>query len=218
MPATTAQKLKIKEGYSLLTIGAPANFRTELGKLPAGVILSDKAKTFNQIHWFVQNKAQREKEQEKVLSLLKEGVTLWTYFPKGSSTIQTDLTRDRGWGDLTTNSKLQWLSLVSFNKTWSAFALRLKTAADDKKSAAPKERPIASYADARTKTVTLPDDLSAAFQKAPAEKAFFESLSFTNKKEYVEWVVSAKREETRITRVKETIVRLGKGWKNPANR
>jgi hypothetical protein len=199
MPATTAQKLKIKEGYSLLTIGAPANFRIELGELPDGVSLSDKAKTFNQIHWFVQNKAQREKEQEKVLSLLEEGITLWTYFPKGSSTIQTDLTRDRGWGDLTTNSKLQWLSLVSFNETWSAFALRLKTAADDKKSVAPKERPVASYADARTKTVTLPNDLATAFQQAPDEKKFFESCRLPTKKNtWNGWFLpSGKKQESR---------------------
>jgi len=48
-------------------------------------------------------------------------------------------------------------------------------------------------------------------------RLFFNELSFTNKKEYVEWIVSAKRQETRQERVKGTIERLLKGWKNPRN-
>lgn len=44
---------------------------------------------------------------------------------------------------------------------------------------------------------------------------FFAALSFTNKKEYAEWIVTAKREETRTTRIKESIKRLGKKWKTP---
>ncbi len=37
------------------------------------------------------------------------------------------------------------------------------------------------------------------------------------KKEYIEWIVTAKREETRIQRIDGTIERLVKGWKNPRN-
>ncbi|NTS43867.1 YdeI/OmpD-associated family protein [Flavisolibacter sp. BT320] len=218
MPATPVQKLKIKEGFTLLTIGAPADFEKALGTLPAGVRVSNTGKTYDQVHWFVRNIAQREGEEKKVLAMLKEGVTLWIYFPKGSSKIQTDLTRDHGWGDLPTRKGLQWLSLVSFDETWSAFALRLQTGADEKRETKPKENPVAAYADAATKTITLPGDMAKAFLTAPEQKAFFDTLSFTNRKEYVEWVVSAKREETRKTRVAETIERLGKGWKNPAGR
>jgi uncharacterized protein YdeI (YjbR/CyaY-like superfamily) len=48
-------------------------------------------------------------------------------------------------------------------------------------------------------------------------KEFYAGLSFTNRKECVEWVVTAKREETRMERVKGTAERLEKGWKNPRN-
>ena len=64
----------------------------------------------------------------------------------------------------------------------------------------------------------LPDELAAALKKNKKEAAFFETLSFTNKKEYIEWIVTAKRDETRTERVTGTIERLGKQWKNPANR
>ena len=218
MPSTTAQKLKIKEDYILRTVNAPTGFEAGLGELPDGVKISDRAKNYDQIHWFVTNKAQLEEEVDGVLELLKEVITCWIYYPKGSSNIQTDLTRDKGWESLQRHQNLQWLSLVSFNETWSAFAVRLNATTGSTKKESPKERPIAAYVDATKKLVFLPDDFSAALDQQPGVKDFFETLSFTNKKEYVEWMVSAKREDTRQTRVAESVNRLAKGWKNPANR
>ncbi|MGC4035055.1 MAG: YdeI/OmpD-associated family protein [Chitinophagaceae bacterium] len=63
----------------------------------------------------------------------------------------------------------------------------------------------------------LPDDLAASLKKNKKEAGYFGSLSFSNKKEYVEWIVTAKREETRKERIAGTIERLGKQWKNPRN-
>ncbi|HET7897374.1 MAG TPA: YdeI/OmpD-associated family protein, partial [Flavisolibacter sp.] len=148
---------------------------------------------------------------------LHNDVTCWIYFPKGRSGVQTDLTRDSLWQQFSGNPNLQWLSLVSFNDTWSAFALRPQTAGTSKTKKA-TERPVQAFIDPVKRTVYLPDDFSEALSKASQEKAFFDSLSFTNKKEYVEWIVSAKREETRKTRVQESVSRLAKGWKNPSNR
>lgn len=48
---------------------------------------------------------------------------LWISFPKVTSKIQTDLTRDKGW-DILQKLDLKWVNLVSVNDTWSAFALR----------------------------------------------------------------------------------------------
>ena len=65
MPATATQKLRIKEGFSLLTIHAPVDFQKQLQPLPDDVKISATAKKFNQVHWFVQNKAQLQKELSK---------------------------------------------------------------------------------------------------------------------------------------------------------
>jgi hypothetical protein len=219
MPATsTAQKLRIKEGYTLFTLNAPADFKKGLGALPDGIKISNSAKTYNQVHWFVKSRAQMDEELGRVLSLVKHDVVCWIYYPKGSSNMQTDLTRDKGWDELLKHTEMQWISLISFDDTWSAFGMRLKTDADKKKEAQPKEREIFKYIDAQKKIIYLPDDFAAALKMAKKQEVFFNSLSFTNRKEYVEWIVSAKREETRATRVKESIERLGKEWKNPANR
>ncbi len=147
---------------------------------------------------------------------IKEGFTLLTH-PKGTSKIQTDLTRDKGWDTLLKRNELQWFSLISFDDTWSAFAFRLKSEADKKKEAKPKERPIFDYINPQKKIVNLPGDFAEVLKKNKKAEDFFQTLSFTNKKEYVEWIVTARREETRQERVKGTIERLEKGWKNPRN-
>ena len=133
MPTSISDKLKIKPGSGLLTLNAPKDFKEGLGNLPSGVKIVTNGKDYQQVHWFVLNKAQLEKEMSKVMKLLKEDVTVWVYYPKGSSKIQTDLTRDKGWDCLQNASdQLTWISLISFNDTWSVFGFRPKTAADKK--------------------------------------------------------------------------------------
>lgn len=216
MAATIAGKLKIKEGYTLLTINAPRDFEAILSPLPHDVTITTSGKEYQQIHWFVLNQAQMEKDLPKVRKLLKDGVVCWTYYPKGTSGIQTDLTRDKGWEALL-KTNFQWLNLISFNDTWSSFAFRLKTEADEKKAANKEERLIFQYADSKTKTIRLPEDLAKAFKKNKKAAAVFDALAFSHRREYVEWIITAKREETRATRVAGTIERLEKGWKNPRN-
>ena len=218
MATSLAQKLKIKQGASICTINAPSDFKEKLQPLPPRFSISTNTNGCDQIHWFVENRSQMEKELTEILAAIADGIILWIYYPKRSSKIQTDLTRDSGWDALLEHSELQWLSLISFDETWSAFAVRLKTDSDKKKGEKPKPRPIFEYIDAETKTIRLPADFGKALAKNKQEKKFFDTLSFTNRKEYVEWIVTAKREETRNQRVKESIERLSKKWKNPANR
>jgi hypothetical protein len=215
MPKTLAEKLRIKEDMHLLTINAPKYFLKKIEGLPKTVTAGDKEKNYQQVHWFVLNKAQVEKELNKVLKLVKPDVVCWIHYPKGTSKLQTDLTRDKGWDALLKYDEMQWISLISFNDTWSSFGMRHKTETDKKKEAEPKVREIFNWINPSTKEVRLPDDVAAALKKNKKELDFFNTLSFTNKKEYIEWIVTAKREETRAERVKGTIERLAKQWKNP---
>jgi hypothetical protein len=218
MATSISDKLKIKPKSTLLTLNATADFKKGPEGLPQGVKITDSGKDYDQVHWFVFNRAQLEKEMSKVMKLLKEGIIVWVYYPKGTSKIQTDLTRDKGWDCLLSEGdKLTWISLISFDDTWSVFGFRPKTEADKKKEAKPKVRPIFDYVDPKTKSIRLPDDLATELKKNKKESDFFNTLSFTNKKEYIEWIVTAKREETRKERVKGSIERLAKEWKNPRN-
>jgi hypothetical protein len=215
--STTAQKLKIKEGHTILTINAPSDYKKSLGQIPAGVKITDSAKAFSQVHWFVKERAQLEKELKKVLPLIKEDVVCWIFYPKGTSKIQADLNRDSVWAILQ-GQKVQMVTLISFDDTWSAFGMRQETDDNKKKEDKSNSRLIFDFVDPKTKTIKLPDDFAAALKKNKKQDAFFNTLSFTNKKEYIGWIVTAKREETRKDRLKGSIERLGKEWKNPANR
>src|SRR5262249_27119290 len=152
------------EGFTLLTVNAPVDFKKNVGSLPAGVKISTDSKNYNQVHWFVLNKSQMDKELPKILKLIKNDVVLWIYYPKGTSKSQTDLTRDRGWESLLKHDELTWISLISFDDTWSTFGSRLKTQADKKKEEKPKERPIFDFVDPKTKSVRLPEDLADALK------------------------------------------------------
>lgn len=209
MALSLAQKLRIKEGNKLYAMNAPESFNKQLGELPPAVKFATKIETCNQIHWFVLNKNQFNKELKLVLDSLKNEMICWIYFPKGSSGIQTDLTRDKGWDELTNqNEKYTWLTLISFDDTWSAFGFRLKTDSDKKKEITQKPREIFNYIDAATKTVHIPEDLAKAFAKNKQAKIIFDKLPFTHRKEYVEWIITAKKIETRLKRVEGTMEKL----------
>ncbi len=210
MPTSIPDKLRIKPGFRLLTLNAPAGFSKTLGKLPPGVALLDKGVDADQVHWFVTHKAQLEKELKKVLDLVKPGVNLWVYYPKGSSGLQTDLSRDKGWEALKKkDDHLAWINLISFDETWSVLGFRGKTEADKKKEAKPKEvREIFNWVNPATKEVKLPADLAAALKKNKAIMAYFDKLAFSHKKEYIEWIVTAKKEETRIKRLEGMMEKL----------
>ncbi len=219
MVSTISQKLKIKAGDTLLTVNEPSEFQKGLKGLPNSVKVVESGKDYNQVHWFVLNRTQMENQVSKVMKLVKPGIIVWVYYPKGTSKLQTDLNRDKGWDCLLAESdKLAWINLISFDDTWSVFGFRAKTEADRKMEAKPKpEREIFKWVNPQTKEVKLPEDLEAALKKNKKASEFFNTLSFTNKKEYIEWIVTAKQETTRTDRINGTIERLGKHWKNPRN-
>jgi len=58
--------------------------------------------------------------------------------------------------------------------------------------------------DKEERIVIVPDDLMDAMEVGGV-KSFFDALSFTHKKEYVQWIVEAKKEETRSNRIEKAI-------------
>jgi hypothetical protein len=129
-----AKKLKLKPGQRAALIGAPEGYAKTLSPLPAGVEVVEKLSgKFDWAQVFVKNKAEIDKLAPRVAKALKPESVLWISFPKGSSKIQTDLTRDKGWEALQ-GLDLKWLTLVSVDDTWSAFALRPYRASEPRQS------------------------------------------------------------------------------------
>ena len=126
-----AKKLKLKSGLKAAVIKAPENYVDTLKHDTAlSPTLNGK---FDWIQIFVQNKAQLDELAPKAAKALRPESMLWISFPKGTSKIQTDLTRDKGWESLQALD-LKWITLVSVNETWSAFALRPYREGEEKQS------------------------------------------------------------------------------------
>lgn len=59
--------------------------------------------------------------------------------------------------------------------------------------------------DTAPRVVTVPSDLQKLLDDNPTEKVFFQKLSYTRQKEYVEWIEAAKKAETRLRRLSKVI-------------
>jgi hypothetical protein len=64
------------------------------------------------------------------------------------------------------------------------------------------------------RTVDIPSDL-ASLMKKHGVREFFDSLSFTNRKEYCRWIAGAKKQETRAARLTKSIDMMRRGIRTP---
>jgi hypothetical protein len=90
-----AQKLGIKAGQQVATIGAPAGYGKLLAPLPEAVSFSTNVAagaTF--IHLFVSERKILEKELKRLRKLIADTGILWVSWPKKSSGVATDVTED----------------------------------------------------------------------------------------------------------------------------
>jgi hypothetical protein len=116
------KKMKPRPESRAAIISAPADYEASaFAGLPRAA--SALSGSYDWIQIFVRNAAELKKLAPRAAKGLKPDSILWISFPKGSSKIQTDLTRDKGWASLN-QLGLKWVTLISVNETWSAFALR----------------------------------------------------------------------------------------------
>ena len=67
-----------------------------------------------------------------------------------------------------------------------------------------------------------PADLSAALKKNKKAAATFDEFSYTNRKDYVEWITEAKQQATRERRIRQAVEWMAEGkprnWKYMKNK
>ncbi|PZP28683.1 MAG: hypothetical protein DI603_18545 [Roseateles depolymerans] len=66
-------------------------------------------------------------------------------------------------------------------------------------------------------TLSMPDDLAAALAANPAARQHYQAFAPSKQRDYLEWVLEAKREDTRARRIAQAVAWLAEGksrnWK-----
>jgi Bacteriocin-protection, YdeI or OmpD-Associated len=179
-------------------------------------VVTLKSNSITHLFYFVKTKSELEKGFSKVMNALNENTKLFVCFPKGKSSIQTDLSRDKGWEVVMLNVNMRWVTLIAVDDNWSAFVVRLKT--EKEKKTIPglmKEyNRDETYFDATKKEVYPPDFFLKLLKKDKVAYNFFNALAYSHKREYVGYILNAKKEETRIARAQKMVQRLADQKKN----
>jgi uncharacterized protein YdeI (YjbR/CyaY-like superfamily) len=109
--------------------------------------------------------------------------------------------------------KITSLKDLPGNRIMKSYMLHAMDLIDQGKTL-PKKQPAA------TSVVTIPADLKKALRENLTAQSNFSAMPPSHKKEYINWINEAKREETRIRRIESTVrnAEEGKGlnWKYEA--
>ena len=212
------KKLGIKPGQKILLKNTPIEIESQLIPFPENVSISKNLKgTFDLIIIFAYKKAEVMQSASLVIKILaKEGI-LWLAYPKKTSGIDTELNRDKAW-DSFTEFGYRPVNLISLNENWSSMRFKRNEDVSTKHSKEQNSHEYIKHIDLKNKIVSAPEDLVIEFKKNKNSKEFFESLAYSHKKEYIAWILSAKKGETRALRVQKTIEKLKGKKKNPTEK
>lgn len=129
---TLSKKLGFKPNAKALILNAPDGYLDKLGALPDGAEVSTQVNgKFDVVQLFVNNKAEVDQFAAQAISALKPGGMLWFTYPKISSKVKTDITRDKGW-DTPTQAGYTTVAAISIDDKWSG--LRFRPVGDVKSS------------------------------------------------------------------------------------
>jgi hypothetical protein len=215
-----AKKLQIKTGKRWLFYNSPDNYLAAIEPLPegakAGFMLEGN---FDGIQLFVTNTAELAAGLKVITSQLKPDTIFWITYPKKSSGIKSDLEMTGTWDELVKYG-LRPVAAASIDETWTAIRLRREGQAKVSEfgNGEIKKNGHVAFIDLENRQIILPPDILEVLEQSPNALAFYQTLSFTNKKEYLVWILSAKQEKTKTERLGKIIEKLLARKKNPAEK
>lgn len=62
--------------------------------------------------------------------------------------------------------------------------------------------------DEEERMIIVPEEFKVKLSNNKVANDFYESLSYSYKRKYIQWLTSAKKDETKVKRMKEAIVKL----------
>lgn len=211
-----SQRLQMKPGTRWVLINAPTSYAAVLDAPDDAQISITLDTDFNGIQLFVQNSDMLKSALTEIAPALKTDTIFWIMYPK-KNTLPTDLQMTRHWDAM---DEIGWRPVQSaaVDDTWTALRFKpvelVKTS--NTNNAALKINPFGEYINPEIKTVVLPAFLSEALSTAAID--VFDKLAYSHKKEYVLWILTAKQQQTRLSRIEKMQQMLLAGKKNPSDK
>jgi len=215
-----AKKLQVKPDKSWLLFNAPENYLTSLEPLPDGVTIAYEATgSFDGVQLFVKDSTELIASLKVIVPVLKPDTVFWIIYPKKSSGIKSDLEMMSSW-DEPAKYELAGVAAAAVNETWTA--LRFRQEGQSKVSEfcneEIKKNEYSAFIDLDNRQIILPPIMQLALEQSTNALAFYQTLSFTNKKEYVVWILSAEQEKTLNERLIKLVDKLAARKKNPSEK
>jgi hypothetical protein len=211
-PSPAAKKLRIDE-RSVIWLRGDVEL---LGALPHGATITRRGSTrTTHAVFFVTTRA----DVDEVAALGALPPITWLAYPKKTSGMPTDLTRDEGWNALF-DAGYVGIGSIAIDATWSGLRVRPGTDAEQAKVAQLRAsmRRAGERRTAKKPPAKAPADLSRALRDDATATATFATLAPSHVREYVEWIENAKKPETRTRRIAETVRLLARGVRDRSAR
>lgn len=124
MAGSLSDRLRIKAGMRVLLLNPFPGFSDLLDPSAAGFSV-DTAPVgqYDCVVLFVRSRAEADQHSPTAASAVKPGGLLWTCYPKLTSKLKGDITRDQGW-DALIGAGWAGIAMISIDDTWSAMRWR----------------------------------------------------------------------------------------------
>lgn len=209
------EKLQLSDEKNLLIQGLPSSLEKQFIKLnfSKGVTPLLKNRKIDFALVFAVSQNQLKDILDDVIPALQNEAIFWIAYPKLASKIASDLSRDKSWLFVSAYG-FEAVRMVALDNVWSAARFKKSDEIQEKKSTYFCSTNPAPGVDYKNKTVQPPEALQALFNTHKEAARFFDGLAFTHKREYVEWILTAKRADTRQKRLDIVIEKLTASKKN----
>ncbi len=202
------EKLQLKDEKNVLIQGLPSSIEKQFIKLSFSKNLTPllKSRKIDFALVFAVSQQQLKGILADVVPVLQPHAKLWIAYPKLTSKIASDLCREANW-DFASLRGYEGVRMIALDNMWTAVRFK-KTDGSIKKIPNFCTTNPAPGVDYKKRTIEVPNELQNLLNKNKSAASFFESLTFTHRREYVEWIISAKREETKARRLETTMEKL----------
>lgn len=214
------EKIQLGDEKNLLIQGLPSSIEKQFSKLSFAKNLTPllKSRGIEFALVFSINQKQLTGILREVLPALAEDAKLWIAYPKAASKIVTDLNRECTW-DFLTDEGYETVSHITLDHVWSALRFKKSELFKNRHNMPSLEGSgIFDGINVQERLVQPPADLEKLLKNNKKARDNFEGLPMTNRKEFVVWINSARKEDTRLRRLETSIEKLEAGKRNPSDK